>query len=98
MLRLALVATLATGCMNLTFNQMVKNPGPHDSPLAVVMVGGTGDLLLATAGAGIHSATQDTSTFDAWQEGFKDVFLYYALPIFAVDLVVAFIRIKNYKG
>ncbi len=62
MLRLALVATLATGCMNLTFNKMVKHPGQHDSPFAVVMIGGTGDLLLATAGAGIHSATQDTST------------------------------------
>ena len=96
MLRLALVVTLATGCMNSTFNTAVKHRGPHDSPMAIMMVGGVGDLLAATGAAAVHSATQDTATFDRWQEGFKDVFLYYLAPIVVVDLVVVLIRINNY--
>ena len=83
--------------MNLSFNQAVKHPGPHDSPLSIMMLGGAGDVLLAASGAATHSATQDTATFDRWQEGFKDVFLYYFAPIVVVDLVVVLIRINNYK-
>jgi hypothetical protein len=100
MLRLALVATLATGCMNLAFNSVVNKPQPgaHDSPLSVVMIGGTGDLLISTGAAAAHATTQDISSYDAFTDTFKDVFLFYALPIFAVDLVIVIIRIKNYKG
>ncbi len=83
--------------MNWTFNTTVKNPGPHDSPMTIMMLGGFGDILVATGAAATHSATQDTATFDRWQEGFKDVFLYYLAPIVAVDLLVVLIRINNLK-
>jgi hypothetical protein len=95
MLRSALVLTLATGCMNVTLNEMVKKPSTHDSPATVIALGGFGDILIGSAGAGAHAMTQDTSSFSAWQEEFKDVALFYIVPIVAVDLVVALIRLGN---
>lgn len=82
--------------MNLTFNKMVKNPGPHDSPLAVVLVGGTGDLLLATGAGLTHAGVQDSPN-ESFGDEFKGAILYYLIPLMAVDLVVVIARIANYK-
>lgn len=96
MLRTVIASALLTGCMNLTFNQMVEKPGTHDTPLTVVLVGGFGDLALATGAAAGHAAIADAPN-ESFGDEFAGVILYYALPVLAVDLVVALVRISNYK-
>ncbi len=86
-----IAACTLTGCMNLTFSQMVEDPGPHDSPLAVVALGGIGDLGLAATAAAAHAESSE-------ELAFQDVILYYALPLVAVDLLVAIIRIDRYRN
>ncbi len=87
---LGLAVTLS-GCMNLTFSQMVQDPGPHDSPAAVVALGGLGDLVLAAGGAGVHAASDD-------ELGFQELIIFYALPLIVIDLFVAVIRIDKYRN
>ena len=85
------VAVTLAGCMNLTFSQMVDDPGPHDSPLTVVALGGVGDLALAAAGAGLHAASDEDLAFE-------ETIIFYALPLLAIDLFVAIVRIDNYRN
>jgi len=85
-----LVAATLAGCMNLTFSQMIQDPGPHDSTITVIALGGLGDLALAATGAGAHASSDDARSF-------PELLPFYALPLLAVDLLVAVIRIDKYK-
>src|SRR5262245_60525985 len=73
MRHLALLGLLAAGCMNVTFEHMVKHPGQDGSPFAVACIGGSGDILLAGGAAAVHAASVESSS--TFPDGFKRVYL-----------------------
>ncbi len=88
---LVLAALALTGCMNITLSQAIEDPGPHDSPITIIGVGGLGDAAIAMGAAATHASASETLAFE-------DVIVYYALPLFALDLLVTIIRIDKYKN
>ncbi|HUQ02174.1 MAG TPA: hypothetical protein VM261_06730 [Kofleriaceae bacterium] len=87
----AFAALALAGCMNITLSQAIEDPGPHDSPITIIGVGALGDSAIAAAAAATHASSSDTLAFE-------DVIVYYALPLFALDLLVTIIRIDKYKN
>jgi type IV pilus biogenesis protein CpaD/CtpE len=88
---LAALALALSGCMNITLSQAIDDPGPHDSPITIIGVGALGDAAVAAGAAATHASASDTLAFE-------DVIVYYALPLFALDLLVTIIRIDKYRN